>query len=56
MAAPPDRLKRFVDQNIVLKLLEYFYSDPQERDYFRSILLFVYGKFVALRFFVRRTI
>lgn len=53
----PKIAKRFVDQNFVLKLLELFDSeDPRERDYLKTILHRVYGKFMALRSFIRRAI
>merc|ERR1719359_1113987 len=53
----PKLAKRFVDQNFVLKLLELFDSeDPRERDYLKTILHRVYGKFMALRSFIRRAI
>mmetsp|Transcript_20689 Transcript_20689/g.39327 ORF Transcript_20689/g.39327 Transcript_20689/m.39327 type:complete len:468 (-) Transcript_20689:261-1664(-) len=53
----PKAAKRFVDQNFVLKLLELFDSeDPRERDYLKTILHRVYGKFMALRSFIRRAI
>jgi len=53
----PKIAKRFVDQNFMLKLLELFDSeDPRERDYIKTILHRIYGKFMALRAFVRRAI
>jgi len=53
----PKIAKRFVDANFVLKLLELFDSeDPRERDYLKTILHRVYGKFMALRSFIRRAI
>merc|ERR1719158_459230 len=53
----PKIAKRFVDQTFVLKLLELFDSeDPRERDYLKTILHRIYGKFMALRSFVRRAI
>mmetsp|Transcript_92496 Transcript_92496/g.160684 ORF Transcript_92496/g.160684 Transcript_92496/m.160684 type:complete len:469 (-) Transcript_92496:34-1440(-) len=53
----PKVAKHFVDQNFVLKLLELFDSeDPRERDYLKTILHRVYGKFMALRSFIRRAI
>jgi len=53
----PKMAKRFVDQNFLLKLLELFDSeDPRERDYLKTILHRVYGKFMALRSFIRRAI
>merc|ERR1712032_1127662 len=53
----PKIAKRFVDHNFVSKLLELFDSDdPRERDYLKTILHRIYGKFMALRAFVRRAI
>merc|ERR1719158_2315936 len=53
----PKIAKRFVDQTFVLRLLELFDSeDPRERDYLKTILHRIYGKFMALRSFVRRAI
>lgn len=53
----PKIAKRFVDHNFVLKLLELFDSeDPRERDYLKTILHRTYGKFMALRSFIRRAI
>merc|ERR1719247_3734283 len=53
----PKVAKRFVDQTFVLKLLELFDSeDPRERDYLKTILHRVYGKFMALRLFIRKAI
>merc|ERR1719359_472075 len=53
----PKIAERFVDQTFVLKLLELFDSeDPRERDYLKTILHRVYGKFMALRSFIRRAI
>lgn len=53
----PKIAKRFVDQNFLLNLLELFDSeDPRERDYLKTILHRIYGKFMALRSFIRRAI
>jgi serine/threonine-protein phosphatase 2A regulatory subunit B' len=53
----PKIAKRFVDQNFMLKLLELFDSeDPRERDYLKTILHRIYGKFMSLRSFIRRAI
>jgi len=53
----PKIAKRFVDQVFMLKLLELFDSeDPRERDYLKTILHRIYGKFMALRSFIRRAI
>mmetsp|Transcript_68021 Transcript_68021/g.142041 ORF Transcript_68021/g.142041 Transcript_68021/m.142041 type:complete len:474 (-) Transcript_68021:318-1739(-) len=53
----PKIAKRYVDQNFMLQLLELFDSeDPRERDYLKTILHRIYGKFMALRSFIRRAI
>ncbi len=42
--------KKYIDQHFVLKLLELFDSeDPRERDYLKTILHRVYGKFMVHR-------
>jgi len=53
----PKIAKRYVDHNFVLKLLELFDSeDPRERDYLKTIMHRIYGKFMALRPFIRQAI
>ncbi|KAH7103940.1 protein phosphatase 2A regulatory B subunit [Auriculariales sp. MPI-PUGE-AT-0066] len=49
--------KRYIDQNFVLNLLELFDSeDPRERDFLKTTLHRIYGKFLNLRAFIRRSI
>lgn len=49
--------KAYIDQFFVLRLLELFDSeDPRERDYLKTTLHRVYGKFLNLRSFIRRSI
>lgn len=49
--------KKYIDQHFVLKLLELFDSeDPRERDYLKTILHRVYGKFMVHRPFIRKAI
>lgn len=49
--------KRFVDHSFVLKLLDLFDSeDPRERDYLKTVLHRIYGKFMVHRPFIRRAI
>lgn len=49
--------KRFIDQSFVLQLLELFDSeDPRERDFLKTTLHRIYGKFLNLRAFIRRSI
>ncbi|EER03130.1 Serine/threonine protein phosphatase 2A 59 kDa regulatory subunit B' eta isoform, putative [Perkinsus marinus ATCC 50983] len=51
----PKVAKRFVDQTFVLRLMDLFDSeDPRERDYLKTILHRIYGKFMALRAFIRK--
>jgi len=49
--------KRYVDQTFCLNLIELFDSeDPRERDYLKTILHRIYGKFMSHRSFIRKTI
>ena len=49
--------KKFIDQKFVLELLELFDSeDPRERDFLKTTLHRIYGKFLNLRAFIRRSI
>jgi serine/threonine-protein phosphatase 2A regulatory subunit B' len=49
--------KRYIDQGFVLNLLELFDSeDPRERDFLKTTLHRIYGKFLNLRAFIRRSI
>ncbi|CAI5532044.1 unnamed protein product [Closterium sp. Naga37s-1] len=49
--------KRYLDQPFVLKLLDLFNSeDPRERDYLKTILHRIYGKFMVHRPFIRKSI
>lgn len=49
--------KKYVDQSFVLQLLELFDSeDPRERDFLKTTLHRIYGKFLSLRAFIRRSI
>ncbi|KAE8607289.1 hypothetical protein XENTR_v10011118 [Xenopus tropicalis] len=51
----PSLAKRYVDQKFVLMLLELFDSeDPREREYLKTILHRVYGKFLGLRAYIRK--
>lgn len=53
----PKAVKRYIDQQFVLKLLDLFASeDPRERDYLKTILHRIYGKIMALRSCIRRAI
>lgn len=49
--------KRYVDHSFVLKLLELFDSvDRREREYLKTILHRIYGKFMVHRPFIRKAI
>jgi len=49
--------KKHVDQKFCANLIELFDSeDPRERDYLKTILHRIYGKFMSHRSFIRRTI
>ncbi|KAK9068482.1 hypothetical protein SSX86_012596 [Deinandra increscens subsp. villosa] len=49
--------KRFINHSFVLKLLDMFDSeDPRERDYLKTILHRIYGKFMVHRPFIRKAI
>ena len=49
--------KRYIDQSFVLNLLELFDSeDPRERDFLKTTLHRIYGKFLGLRAPIRRSI
>lgn len=49
--------KKYVDQRFCFQLIELFDSeDPRERDYLKTILHRIYGKFMNHRSFIRKTI
>ncbi|XP_071732964.1 serine/threonine protein phosphatase 2A 57 kDa regulatory subunit B' beta isoform-like [Rutidosis leptorrhynchoides] len=49
--------KKFIDHSFVLSLLDMFDSeDPREREYLKTILHRVYGKFMVHRPFIRKAI
>lgn len=49
--------KKYIDTTFVLRLLELFDSeDPRERDYLKTILHRIYGKFMVHRPFIRKAI
>ncbi|CAE7460075.1 B'THETA [Symbiodinium natans] len=53
----PKVAKLSLDTNFVSQMLELFDSDdPRERDYIKTIMHRIYGKFMALRAFIRRAI
>eukprot|EP00210_Caulerpa_lentillifera_P005273 g5038.t1 len=49
--------KKYIDHTFIVKLLELFDSeDPRERDYLKTILHRIYGKFMVHRSFIRKAI
>ncbi|XP_018422768.1 PREDICTED: serine/threonine-protein phosphatase 2A 56 kDa regulatory subunit alpha isoform [Nanorana parkeri] len=53
----PSIAKRFVDQKFVQQLLDLFDSeDPREREFLKTVLHRIYGKFLGLRAFIRKQI
>ncbi|KAJ1383572.1 Protein phosphatase 2A, regulatory B subunit, B56 [Sesbania bispinosa] len=49
--------KRYIDHSFVLRLLDLFDSEDQrERDYLKTILHRIYGKFMVHRLFIRKAI
>ena len=53
----PNAAKRYIDQIFVLRLLDLFDSeDPRERDFLKTILHRIYGKFLSLRGYIRKNI
>ncbi|KAI4295090.1 hypothetical protein MLD38_040638 [Melastoma candidum] len=49
--------KSYIDHSFVFKLLNLFYSgDPREREYFKTIVRSIYGKFMVHRPFIRKAI
>nr|CAG4641587.1 EOG090X03TX [Eurycercus lamellatus] len=53
----PNVAKRCIDQKFVLQLLDLFDSeDPRERDFLKTTLHRIYGKFLGLRAYIRKQI
>ena len=53
----PRVARKYIDQRFVLGVLDLFDSeDPRERDYLKTVLHRIYGKFMPLRPFIRRAI
>ncbi|KAL9667219.1 hypothetical protein QQ045_001569 [Rhodiola kirilowii] len=49
--------KKYIDHSFVLKLLELFDSeDPREREYLKTVMHRIYGKFMVHRPFIRKAI
>uniref|UniRef100_A0ABD2WET4 Serine/threonine protein phosphatase 2A regulatory subunit n=1 Tax=Trichogramma kaykai TaxID=54128 RepID=A0ABD2WET4_9HYME len=53
----PSVAKRYIDHKFILQLLELFDSeDPRERDFLKTTLHRIYGKFLGLRAYIRKQI
>ena len=53
----PSLVKRHIDQKFVLHLLDLFDSeDPRERDFLKTTLHRIYGKFLGLRAYIRKQV
>lgn len=53
----PNSGKKYIDHSFVLQLLELFNTeDPREREFLKTILHRIYGKFLNLRAFIRKSI
>lgn len=53
----PNIAKKYIDTKFVVQLLELFDSeDPRERDFLKTVLHRIYGKFLGLRAFIRKQI
>uniref|UniRef100_A0A7N6ATB1 Serine/threonine protein phosphatase 2A regulatory subunit n=1 Tax=Anabas testudineus TaxID=64144 RepID=A0A7N6ATB1_ANATE len=53
----PNIAKKYIDQKFVMQLLELFDSeDPRERDFLKTTLHRIYGKFLGLRAYIRKQI
>ena len=53
----PNTAKKFIDQKFLMQLLDLFDSeDPRERDFLKTILHRIYGKFLGLRAYIRKQI
>ena len=53
----PQLAKKFVNQTFVVQLLDLFDSeDPRERDFLKTVLHRIYGKFLGLRAFIRKQV
>jgi len=53
----PNQMKRYIDQKFIIELIELFNSyDARERETLKTVLHRIYGKFLGLRGFIRKTI
>ncbi|XP_051951617.1 serine/threonine-protein phosphatase 2A 56 kDa regulatory subunit gamma isoform-like isoform X2 [Xyrauchen texanus] len=53
----PNIAKKYIEQKFVMQLLDLFDSeDPRERDFLKTTLHRIYGKFLGLRAYIRKQI
>ena len=53
----PSVIREALSETFILKLLELFNSeDPRERDYLKTLLHRIYGRFMPIREFIRNSI
>lgn len=53
----PNIAKKYIDQKFLMQLLDLFDSeDPRERDFLKTTLHRIYGKFLGLRAYIRKQI
>jgi len=53
----PKVVKKYITQDFLVRLLDLFDSeDPRERDYLKTILHRIYGKFMPYRAYIRKSI
>lgn len=53
----PAEIREHLNETFILKMLELFNSeDPRERDYLKTILHRIYGRFMPMRDFIRKSI
>merc|ERR1719397_1014882 len=51
----PNLAKKYIDQRFVMELLALFDSeDPREREFLKTVLHRIYGKFLGLRAYIRK--
>lgn len=50
-------IREELNETFIIKLLELFDSeDPRERDYLKTLLHWIYGRFMPLREFIRTSV
>jgi len=51
----PDQVARYLNEQFIQQMVELFHSeDPRERDYLKTMLHRIYGKFMTLRAPIRK--